>query len=197
MDEYNPIVVPFAFRPFESFNKKQAEEFFNWYVAQSMTRIDCLCDYIRSTGEKAFSCDYTPESLIDLWAWFEPEITMVQMKEEDYQAELEAAPEWVRASISKEEFSYKTLGLITDISFYFAETFLRNNPSIRWGYFTKPKNEVSVNKPVLMGFRCSIKLDPRQIVDVCARRSYRQRDKNQLFDAYQVWLEDIEPQETE
>lgn len=83
--------------------------------------------------------------------------------------------------------------MLTDISFYFAETFLAQNPAVSWGYFTKPKNEVSVNMPVLMGFRANMKLDPRRIVHVCAQKSARARDKNRLLDIYHVWLNYIEP----
>lgn len=88
--------------------------------------------------------------------------------------------------------SVRTLALVTDISFYFTETFIRNNPTTFWGYFTKPKNEASVNMPVLMGFRARMKLDPRRIVHVCALKSARARDRNRLFDIYHVWQNYIE-----
>ena len=106
---------------------------------------------------------------------------------EEYQAELKQFPEWMHDSISKKRFSVRTLAIITDISFYFAETFIKHNPMVRWGYFTKPKNEVSVNMPVLLGFKSNMKLDPRRIVSVCASESFEQHDKNRLRNAYRTW----------
>lgn len=108
------------------------------------------------------------------------------------QAELKQFTEWMHDSISKNKFSVRTLAIITDISFYFAETFIKHNPMVRWGYFIKPKNEVSVNMPVLLGFRSNIKLDPRRIVSVCASESFRQHDKNRLRNLYQTWTEYVE-----
>lgn len=58
---------------------------------------------------------------------------------------------------------------------------------VRWGYFTKPKNEVSVNMPILLGFKSNMKLDPRRIVSVCASESSEQHDKNRLRNAYRTW----------
>lgn len=38
-------------------------------------------------------CEYTPDSLIELWNWFETQIDMVAKSEEEYQAELKQFPE--------------------------------------------------------------------------------------------------------
>ncbi len=192
MNDYKLMVAPFEHDGFDTLNKKQAELYFQWYVEQSLSRIKQLCEYIHSTGETVFSCDYTPESFIDLWNWFESQICMVEKTKEEYQSELDQFPKWMHDSIPKEQFSVKTLALITDISFYFAETFIKCNPKIKWGYFTKPKNEVSVNMPVLLGFKKNMKLDPRRIVHVCAQRSYEKHDKNRLIDAYKIWVSYIE-----
>lgn len=188
MDDYKLMIAPFEHDGFRNLSKKQAEEYFQWYISQSAARIDQLCDYIHKTGSLAFSRDYTPISFIDLWTWFETQICMVAKSDEEYQAELKKFPEWMHSSISKERLSVKTLALITDISFYFAETFIKCNPLIKWGYFTKPKNEVSVNMPVLLGFKSNLKLDPRQIVWVCALKSSQQHNKNRLLDIYQTWV---------
>lgn len=192
MDEYKLMVAPFNHNGFRNLTKKQAAEYFHWYVKQSKMRIEQLYDYIQSTGETDFHCEYTSESFVDLWRWFEMQICMVEKCKEEYQAELQRFPEWMHDSISKETFSIRTLALITDISFYFAETFIKYNPSIEWGFFTKPKNEMYVNMPVLLGFKSNMKLNPRQIVWVCAKESFQQHDKNRLLNIYQIWVEYIE-----
>ena len=140
-------------------------------------------------GEKPTIC---MQFLFIMWNWFEPQLCMVEKTKEEYQLELSQFPKWIHNSIPKEQFSVKTLALITDISFYFAETFIKCNPKIKWGYFTKPKNEVSVNMPVLLGFKKNMKLDPRRIVHVCAQKSYEKHDKNRLIDAYKIWVSYIE-----
>ena len=182
------MISPIEHKGFRSLTKAQAKQYFEWYVEQTDLRINQLSQYMQSTNGTAFFCDYTPESLIDLWEWFEPQIRVVEKSADEYEAELKRFPSWMHDSISKETMSIKTLALITDISFHFAQTFITQNPSVYWGYFTKPKNKVSVNMPVLMGFQSNMKLDPRRIVYVCALKSCRTCDKKRLFDIYQTWL---------
>lgn len=191
MNDYKLMIAPFEHDGFRNLSKKQAEEYFQWYISQSTVRISQLCDYIHKTSGMTFSRDYTPISFVDLWSWFETQISVVKKSEEEYQSELKQSPEWLHSSIPKEKLSVRTLALITDISFYFAETFIKNNPLVKWGYFTKPKNEVSVNMPVLLGFKSNIKLDPRRIVWVCAQKSSEQHDKNRLLNVYHTWVDYI------
>ena len=192
MNDYKPMFIPLEHNDFRALSKQQAEDFFQWYIRQSKNRIRQLCKYIQTTSKSTFCCNYTPESLVDLWNWFEDQICIVKKTEDEYQAELKQFPEWVADSISRDKFTVQALAIITDISFYFAETFIKYNPTIRWGYFTKPKNEAYVNMPVLLGFKADMKLDPRRVVYICAQKSSEQRDKNRLIHAYQTWAEFIE-----
>lgn len=74
-----------------------------------------------------------------------------------------------------------------DIAIYFAEVIVRNNPSIHWGYYVKPKNRSSVNQPVLLGFKFDKEMNPREIVVNCIRKSDKELDPNRLYDLYHVW----------
>ena len=78
--DYNLIISPIEHNGFRSLTKAQAKQYFEWYVEQISPRINQLCQYMQSTNGTAFSCDYTPESLIDLWEWFEPQIRVVEKK---------------------------------------------------------------------------------------------------------------------
>lgn len=48
-----------------------------------------------------------------------------------------------------------------------------------------------VNQPVLLGFKGDIYANSRRLVDVCARRSFRNRNKKELFETYTIWLKNI------
>lgn len=87
------------------------------------------------------------------------------------------------------EFSYQSLSLVLDIADYFAEVVIKNDPSIHWGYFTKPRNRVSVNRPVLRGFKFD--MDPRLIVSNCAYPSEESWEPKTLYNIYHNWLEFI------
>lgn len=179
--EYNYLVSPFDFDSFDNINKKQADEYFRWYISQSETRIDLLRAFIDDNHSGGINLDDSPNSLVSLWKWFEDEI-------------LFGGQSFCRESENdgcNAEFSSEVLKIITDISFYFAEVFLHNNPSIAWGYFTKPKNRMSVNKPVLVGFKADMDLDPRLVVSNCAYRSLDNKNSENLYNIYKNWLEFI------
>lgn len=171
--EYNYLVSPFDFDSFDNINKKQADEYFRWYISQSGIRIDLLRAFINENHPGRFDPDNSPDSLVPLWKWFEDEILF------DGQNPCNA------------ELPGETLKIITDISFYFAEVVLYNNPGIKWGYFTRPKNRMSVNKPVLVGFKTDMDLDPRLVVRNCAYRSLDNKNSENLYNIYKNWLEFI------
>lgn len=66
---------------------------------------------------------------------------------------------------------------------------IRNNTGkVYWGYFTKPKNRMSVKRPVLLGFKADKALDPRLIVVNCTGRSSEEFQKTRLYELYKTWL---------
>ena len=176
---------------FDELNKKEVQQYFEWYVAQSDTRINQLQNYITKTGSPEVVLDGTVESLIPLWKWFEGKIQTRKKSEEEIAAEMVGRPEWMRDEIPDWKFTVLTLAQAVDISFYFAKVFIDHNNCIRWDYYTKPKNRSSVNRPVLLGFRNNLDLDPREIVIVCCRKSLEEKKETRLFDIYNFWVKYI------
>ncbi len=72
---YKEMIMPFIMVPFEEMKKKQAEQYYRWYIDTMDERICRLQNYITETG-KFLVLDKTPESLIGLWEWFEPRIDL-------------------------------------------------------------------------------------------------------------------------
>lgn len=84
---------------------------------------------------------------------------------------------------SFEEFTKK------EAAIYFAEVFRRNNEDwVSWGFVTKPKSYISVNRPVLTGFKVDY-LDPTLLLQNCTLKAMDQKEKNMLYDLYHIWLE--------
>lgn len=190
--KYELMVSPFVDEKFEDFKKKQTEEYFQWYLGQIDHRIEVLNKWLEYEGEE-IELDYSPESLIPLWKWYEKRIILENKTEEELEKERAKYPEWMRDYISPTEISIETLKFAADIAIYFAETIIKNNQGkVYWGYFTKPKNRMSVNEPVVLGFKADVDLDPRLIVVNCTSRSSRELQPTRLYEMYQIWLEDIE-----
>jgi len=187
--EYELMGEPFDFEGFVSLTKKQAEAYFQWYLGQIDGRIHQLESYIKDTSNCKVIFDYSVESLIPLWEWYETKIIVEEMSQDEIEEELEGRPDWMQAEILKDttKISIKTWAFGMDIAMYFAEVFIKHNPSVKWGYFTKPKSRVSLNRPVLLGFVGGKDLDPRRIVVNCTYRSIREKKMSRLYDLYYVW----------
>lgn len=191
---YKMMVPPIEVGNFVDLSKKQAEIHFNWYLNEIPFRLSQLEKYANESKSKIVF-NQEPYSLIAIWKWFENLITVEKKSKREIEKELSQYPIWLHDSIveNNEKFSSETLILGMDISIYFAQTFIKNNPSIHWGYFTKPKKRASVNKPVLLGFCGEQDLDPREIVLNCMRKSLREKDENMLLNFYNVWKNEITP----
>ncbi len=183
---YEMMISPFEMVDFDKMNKKQAQDYFDWYIEQSDYRISLLLNSIKEDGID-YSFDYSVESLIPLWEWFENKIEFRQLSVAEYESVVSKYPEWLRDSIDKTHLSWETLMYCADIGLYFAEVIIRHNEKVSWGFFTKPKNRMNVNQPVLLGFNYDKDLNPRVVVVNCALRSGEKRLPTRLYDIYMVW----------
>ena len=190
--EYIYNVFPEEYERIKELKKKDVQRMFDWYVGQSETRINILKQYANQDSSVPVNLDYTPESLIALWTWFEPRIKKQKRKIKDILKEKKSHPDWMQEYVPKEEFTLETLNLIWDIAYYFAEVMLRNNQSIKWGFFIASSNVADSKEPVLTGFVDGDVLNPQRTVYVCALKSFKSSNCMQLYDIYSVWLKYID-----
>lgn len=189
--EYRKIVPPDKLE-FETMTKKQASEFFDWYIKDKEYGLCFLEKYLQKENEK-IKLDYSPESLISIWEWYEDKIKVVNKTLDELGKEMSNYPTWMHAEIKETKVSLNTLIFAWDVAIYFAETIIKNSQGkIYWGYFSKPKNRMSVNQPTLLGFKSGMDLNPRQIVMTCTRKSCLEFDNMRLVNAYYTWQEYIE-----
>lgn len=182
------MIPPFEYDGFQKLKKNEAKEYFEWYMNQVEHRIEVLKKHI--LGErKDIIFDYTPNSLVALWDWYEEKIEIVNKSKEELEQEMSRYPKWLHNEIAHTKISMETLKYGMDIAVYFAEVIIRNNDGkIRWGYFTEPKMRMSVNEPTLIGFENDMDMNPRLIVINCTRRSSRENNSNRLLEMYNVWM---------
>lgn len=190
MMKYEMMIPPFDRVEFIDMNKKQAQEYFEWYIGQIDYRISLLLNNIKEDGIDT-NFDYSIESLIPLWEWYERKISYRKIDESEYQLRISKHPEWMKDYIAETDLSWETLMYCMDVALYFAEVMIRHNDNIKWGFFTKPKNRSGVNQPVLLGFKYDMDLNPRLIVENCTRRSGKEMLKTRLYDMYFTWMKYI------
>ena len=191
--QYNGMTPPFELIPFEDMKKKQAEQYFVWYIDTIEQRIQNLEKYINLTGTHMV-LDKTPNSLIELWDWFSNHIEVCTKDEQELMLELAMRPNWIKAHImsDRRKLSLNTIMIAVDISAYFGEVFIKNNPNIYWGYLSKPKKLHGVNRPRLLGFVGDMSVYVYGRVEVCIWKTIETVDNMHLFNMYQVCLKMIQ-----
>nr|WP_308496822.1 hypothetical protein [uncultured Agathobacter sp.] len=191
--QYNGMTPPFELISFEDMKKKQAEQYFVWYIDTIEQRIQNLEKYINLTGTRMV-LDKTPNSLIELWDWFSNHIEVCTKDEQELMLESTMRPDWIKAHImsDRRKLSLNTIMIAVDISAYFGEVFIKNNPNIYWGYLSKPKKLHGINRPRLLGFAGDMSVYEYGRVEMCIWKTIETVDNMHLFNMYQVCLKMIQ-----
>ena len=189
------VLLPPVVKSLDTLTPKEAHVYFDWFVS----KIDERTVYLKNYTE--LQLDNSPESLVDLWAWFlrnaEIEATPIEQMEA-FRKKLEEANIPMKEAILKErakQFTFETECMIRDIGMYWGEIFVKTHPSVYWGYYTKPKNDLFVNRPVLLGFPNEIKkkkkgvpFEPVHMAHIRACRLFDGKaTKKDLLEIHNVW----------
>ena len=202
--DYSLMIAPFDFGghnkiaarqffdnyAFFELTPKQAKEYFKWYMEAIPHRITLLWNYIQQDCPEIKAFDYSPESLISIWEWYETKIKQVPKSKEEIEYEVSIYPKWMEEEIQKitMKFTDETLSLALDIATYLGEVVVKNHQYLYWGHYSRPKNEVAVNRPVILGLQSKKRrFDPSRVVFVIMILSSKDHDKNQLYDLYRYW----------
>ncbi|CQR57000.1 hypothetical protein PRIO_4598 [Paenibacillus riograndensis SBR5] len=189
---YPKLVAPFEIIPFEIMTKKEAKQYFDWFVLQIPTRIDTLiAHYVETLGGGKEELDLSQESLVNLWKWFIQRIEMVPKTKEELEEDVDAAPDWLKEEVANNtlKFSEFTSSLIIDVGIYFGSVFLNEMRTLEWGIIHKPKNHVDINRPVITGFK-KMELNPISVVNNSSLAIVEKNsNENQLFELYNIWKE--------
>ncbi len=197
---YTWMAPPFEMKPFNEMNKKEAQQYFEWYTGEIPERIKILDELT----EDWVTLDYTKESLIDLFSWYLKVITIREMSEEEIGAELEQYSQYpkhiyddmkqelLENPVDLEKIDY---AIAMDIAIYYGETIRKNYPQVKWTYFTKPKSYVYLNEP-LLHFQdakdelISYEREPRSLMLVLVHK-IKEQDVTEM-ELYETFLMDEE-----
>ena len=185
MEKYTIDIPPFEISEFDLMSPKEADCFFQWYISNISKRLFVLSEYIKATSKTDILLDGTDESLISIWKWLtgcmEASISLKKLKTSIKQLD------FVNLFTNNKALSVNTYAISMDVALYFAESLIKHNKSLSWSYFTKPKNQMSVNKPIVKGFKNGIVLDPRLVVENLLFRSLKEKDDYLLLKTYLKW----------
>jgi hypothetical protein len=186
---YPMFAPPFKFDGFETMTKKQAQQYFDWYISCIPERVKLLEELFANVWQSDVAFDYSMESVYLLWEEFEKHIEVEVKSKKQIMAENQGVPEFLIEELLKDRryVANNTLVFAMDFAMYLGEVLARNWPGIYWGFFTKPKNMASVNQPVLLGFKYDTYLDPRRIIQTGCGRSIDKKNPSYLRETLEHW----------
>lgn len=191
------IAIPPLKKPIDQLSKTEAQAYFDWYMGILDERIR----YLQRMSK--IELDFSSDSFLSLWRWFlknaEVEDTpkeVLKQLEEDYANH--PLKNHILAGSTK-RLSVQTEYMIRDIGMYLGEAFVDNYPSIYWGFYTKPKRDFFVNRPLLLGFPNEIfpekkgpPFEPIHMVSVqAAKLCSKNALSDDLFCIYTRWSKKI------
>lgn len=198
--DYSLMIAPFDFGghnriaarqffdnyAFFELTPKQAKEYFKWYMEEIPHRITLLWNYIQRDCPEIKAFDYSPESLIPIWEWYEAKIMQVPMTAKEIESRVRVFPKYLESEIRKntQKYTDETLSLALDISIYLGEVIIKNYPHLRWNYRTRPKREISVYRPVIDGLLYKMTMETSRSLFVLMIESTKERNKNRLYNLY-------------
>ncbi len=166
---------------------KEADDLCNKYVSDIPVRMGQLFELTKEERDK-IKLDFSPESLIPLWDWFERhsalEKTRVPFRERTI---------FTNYASTYDLPTMQTYKIALCVADYYATTIIKKvGLPLKWGYFTKAKTLASVNQPIVLGVKHYLDLNPRVIVYNCILTSYEEGfDKEMLYKAYNSTMEDF------
>ncbi len=199
--KYDILVPPFDRTP-EQMTVAQTKKYFEWYISQIPSRVDYVsvkCEHsLRLSKGKI---NLSPESLILVWKWFISIAEIEEISEErlnEYRKSMSGMPEsFIEHMVGNEktQFSLITSYIIRDIGMYLGQVFINNHNNLKWEFYTKPKSDFFVNRPVIKGFEDKSfeppfkpSFEPIHMVTVQAANIFdKTESKYDLFKLYSKW----------
>ena len=194
LKKYDIVELPEQFlnKTFREFSKTEASEYLSWNNSIQDERISCLESSVRCTHPK-WNADFSKESLVVLYDWFEKNVSFRSKTSEEYNADLnklEKTPLLKNAiEVSDKTLDDRTVSICFDIGIYFARCIDCELGNTHWKYIEKPKSDIFYHQPVLTTDRAKIDLNPRNIIEVCARKTLEGLQNKQTFvQLYDIWI---------
>ena len=146
------ILVPPLDKYIHLLNDAEAQAHFEWFISKLDERVEYLRQFTK------LKLDYSPDSLVDIWAWFLKRAKLEKTPEarlQEIEKQLMVAQNPLTKEILAEnnvQFTLVTEYIMRDVGMYFGQVFVKNHPTIYWSYEKGAEHYVFANHPALYGF---------------------------------------------
>lgn len=145
------ILIPKLGKDICQLTEKEAADYFEWFMERVPERVAYVSGVCaRELGIPVEKMDCSPESLLLLWKWFRKRARIERIPRTKEEKRSRKFPD--SAWKNDRQLTLETEYILRDIGMYLGETFRKNNSQFYWTYYTKPRRDFFVNRPLLKGF---------------------------------------------
>jgi hypothetical protein len=197
---YYSLLVPPTSRPRREMTRKEAREYFKWFVDEIPNRIRILERVVKMsmmTEGQNWLADKSRPSLQVLGDWFAEQVKREPMSEADraeWSRELEKVEEKYRPIFQFPEWKLttKTFSLVYDVGMYLGEVLRHAESLLQWQLYTKHKRSVDYQEPVLAGTRIDNYVNPIALVHTIALGLAEGKEtRSALVDVFDIWIKKL------
>ena len=172
---------------FARWSRPEARSYFEWFIDQIPSRLAELAR-VEAAMSEICPLDLLPESLVCLGKTFGSLVETQPRTQEQLTHARQELPSTLRPVVEVEdwELTEEGLSLCVDVGVYFAEVLRKAHPTLRWEPWVR--KTVDLNRPVLVGFRGSVPLDPVRIaINTALSEAAGEHRPNRLSELFDVW----------
>lgn len=169
---YPLVKIPvFAIKDIYTFSKEEAKEYFKWFKSVKNERLQILESEVQKMYPE-WKADYTRNSLIKLYEWFESRIKYREMNEEEkeeIEKQISNTPLFVGIiEIPETTFTDETVSICFDIGVYWGELVIDNFHGTKWIQKNNSSNYIDYAQPLIAAKNSKVPINPRRILESMA-----------------------------
>lgn len=152
MTTYQLINPPFLIS--EKTTKKEAKEYYRWFLSVLSERVQTLETYVRNSHKKSFpdwKADFSPASFADLGEWFAYHASKMEVPKKYLEMAHQNTPFLRDVEIENWTLSELTISLSMDIGIYYGQALRSYVDDLYWDIHpSRSKYFIDYHQPVLI-----------------------------------------------
>ena len=169
---YSLIKIPsFASKNIYTFSKEEAKEYYKWFKSIKNDRVQILKSDVQKIYPE-WKADYSRNSLIKLYEWFESKVTnrkMINEEREEIEKQVNETTLLVGVvEIPETTLTDETVSICFDIGIYLGDVVIFNIDGTKWLQKISSINYIDYAQPLIATKNSKVPFNPRRIAESMA-----------------------------
>lgn len=193
---YSLVKIPsFANKSFFEFTKAEAKEYLRWFLSIKDERVSVLEANIKQIYPE-WKADYTIESLVILYGWFEKQVgyrSIIEEEKKEFDSQISKTPLFVEViAMPQSTFTDETVSVCFDSAIYIGEMVIKSIHGVKWLQKLSSTNYIDYAQPLIGKKESKILINTRRIIEFTAMQILNKNDEKLTFEMiYKSWFKEF------